>query len=70
MGGLGTAFGMFFLNRLPHYYHPVFNSERFAAVTDDKFFIAIEADDPKYDKRDTKKLLSKLGATHVEELED
>ena len=70
IGGLATAFGMFFINRLPTYYHPVFNSERFAAVTDDKFFIAIEAEDPLYDARKTKKFLKKLGATHIEELEE
>jgi hypothetical protein len=70
LGGLSTAFGMFFVNRLPTFYHPVFNSDRFAAVTDDKFFIAIEADDPLYDPRKTKKLLKSLGATHVEELEE
>ena len=69
-GGLGTALGMFHFNRLPQYYHSVFNSERFKAVTDDKFFIGIEADDKLYDARKTKKLLKKLGATHVEEVED
>ncbi|MGM0577297.1 MAG: DUF3341 domain-containing protein [Myxococcota bacterium] len=69
-GAFGAVFGMFGINRLPTYYHPVFNSDRFAAVTDDKFFIAIEAKDPMYDKRKTKKLLKKLGATHVELLED
>ncbi len=69
-GGLGTALAMLHFNRLPQYYHSVFNSERFKAVTDDKFFIGIEAEDPKYDARKTKKLLKKLGATHVEEVED
>jgi len=69
-GGLGTALAMFHFNRLPQYYHSVFNSERFKAVTDDKFFISIEAEDPKYDTRATKKLLKKLGATHIEEVED
>ena len=37
------------LNRLPRHHHPVFESERFRAASDDKFFISIEADDPKFD---------------------
>ncbi len=68
LGAFGAVFGMFGLNRLPTFYHPVFHSERFAAATDDKFFISIEARDPLYDTKKTKKLLQKLGATNVEEL--
>ena len=68
-GSFGAVFGMFGLNRLPTLNHPLFSSERFKRVTDDKFFIAIEARDPRYDKRKTKKLLKKLGATHIELVE-
>jgi hypothetical protein len=39
-------------------------------VTDDKFFIAIEACDPKYDPVATKQFLESTGATVVEEVED
>ncbi len=69
-GAFGAVFGMFGVNRLPTFNHPLFNSERFQAVTDDKFFIAIEARDPLYDKRKTKKLFKKLGATHIELVEE
>ncbi len=69
-GAFGAVFGMFGLNRLPQYYHSVFNSERFSRVTDDKFFIAIEASDPKYDEKKLKKLFKGLGATHIEVVED
>jgi hypothetical protein len=68
LGAFGAVFGMFGLNRLPTFHHPLFNSDRFERVTDDKFFIAIEAKDPLYDAKKTKKLLQKLGATHVEEI--
>jgi hypothetical protein len=67
-GAFGAVFGMFGLNRLPTLHHPIFNSERFEGASDDKFFISIEARDPLYDAKKTKKLLQKLGATHVEEV--
>ncbi len=65
-----AVFGMLGLNRLPQYYHSLFNSERFARVTDDKFFISIEAVDPNYDLEATRKLLEETGAAHIEEVED
>jgi hypothetical protein len=66
---LGAVFGMFALNRLPMHYHPLFRSTVFERVTDDAFFISIEAWDPKFDPSTTKALLESLGARHVELLE-
>jgi hypothetical protein len=65
----GAVFGMFIINGLPTLYHPVFGSERFLRVTDDKFFISIEAADPRFDTEGTTQLLENAGATHVESLE-
>lgn len=65
----GAVFGMFHLNRIPRFHHPVFGSDRFERATDDKFFIAIEAADPRFDARKTKKFLKGLGAAHIEKLE-
>ncbi len=70
LGSFGAVFGMFGLNRLPTLYHSLFNSKRFARVTDDRFFISIEARDPKYDPQKTRELLESTGALHVEEVED
>ncbi len=58
------------MNGLPRYHHPLFNSDRFAAATDDKFFIAIEANDPKYDAAGTRELLQATGATAIESVVD
>jgi hypothetical protein len=70
LGSFGAVFGMLGINRLPQLYHSLFNSERFARVTDHRFFIAIETTDPKYDEAATRQLLEGLGATHVELVED
>jgi hypothetical protein len=70
LGSFGAVFGMFGLNRLPTLYHSLFNSERFTRVTDDRFFISIEARDPKYYPERTRTLLESTGALHVEEVED
>lgn len=72
-GILGAAFAGFFgmlaANRLPQYYHPVFNAETFTYARGGKFYLLIEATDPKYRKGVTKGQLTRLGATSVEEVE-
>jgi hypothetical protein len=65
-GASGAVLGFLIMSRLPRHHHALFNSERFAQVTDDKFFISIEADDPRYDSARTPQLLRDLGADHVE----
>ena len=66
---LGALFGMLAINQLPRLHHPLFSSERFERVTDDKFFIAIEATDPSYDEEATAALLREAGASHVESVQ-
>ena len=65
-GALGAFLGMLHFNRLPQHYHSLFRSQRFERVTDDKFFISVEARDPRYDAKGTAKLLEEIGATNVE----
>jgi len=62
---LTAAGGMIALNGLPQPYHPVFNAPRFSLATSDKFFVVIEAEDPKYDAAKTKQFLEGLGAKGV-----
>ncbi len=69
-GALSTVAGVIGLCGLPKLYHPLITSERFLKVTDDKFFISIEANDPKFDKHSTKDFLTSLGSDAVEEVQD
>lgn len=57
------------LNGLPAPYHPVFNVERFSGASQDRFFLAIEAADPKFDKSRTFEFLRSLGPREINEVE-
>lgn len=60
-----AVFGMLTLNGLPRLNHQLFNWERFKKVTDDKFFVAIEADDPKFSDRAVRDFLESIGGTNI-----
>jgi hypothetical protein len=48
----------------------VFNVERFAEhASQDGFFLAIEAEDPKFDREKTRSFLQQLGASEINEIE-
>lgn len=68
--GFGTLFTLFAYMKLPRHNHPVFASDRFEAATDDKFFISIEAEDPKFDLQKTRTLLDSTKPSHVELIEE
>lgn len=70
LSSFGAVFGMFGLNQLPRHHHPVFESDRFARATDDRFFISIEALDEKFDLEETKGFLDSLDPEHLELIYD
>lgn len=67
---VATVGGLMALNGLPCLYHWLFSSRRFRRVTSDRFFISIEAVDPKFDPVGTKEFLSSLGGVAVEEVKE
>jgi mono/diheme cytochrome c family protein len=66
-----TLVGMLMLNGLPHPSHPLDLVKRFGRVTDDKFFLLIQAADAKFDENDTRKLVESTHPVAIENvLED
>ena len=57
---------MFLFNGLPQLYHPLFRSHRFRRATNDRFFISIEARDPRFYRSKTEADLKSCGAAAVE----
>ena len=64
-----AVLGMLILNKLPQPYHPVFNLPNFALATRDRFFLAIEANDAKFNHAEVVDLLKSLNAVAVNDVE-
>ena len=61
---------MLALNGLPRWHHPLFAKDSFLRVSQDRFAIAIEAIDPKFEPHTARKLLEGAGAKAVELVEE
>ena len=65
-GAVAMIFGMLALNRLPELDHPIFNAEAFARASQDRFFLCIRSDDPRYVEEQAAKLLREAGGCRVD----
>ena len=65
---LTAFFGMWIGNRLPTYYHPVFNAPSFSLADGETFYLLIGADDPRFDRSKARRLLKSLHAKSIEDV--
>ena len=70
LSAFGAVFGMIALNGLPMPYHPVFNNPRFIMASSDRYFLCIEAEDPKFELAGTRKFLEAQHAKEVVAVEN
>lgn len=65
---VSTLIGMLLLNGLPHPSHPLDLVRRFGRVTDDKFFLMVQAADAKFDDEQTRSLINSTQPVAVEDV--
>lgn len=68
--GVTVFASQFLLNGLPRPYNSIFNARNFDRASQDKFFLCIEAIDPKFDVDETTRFLWSLDADHVSQVEE
>jgi mono/diheme cytochrome c family protein len=66
----GAFFGMWALNGLPRYSNPMFTDPRFDRVTDDRFFLYIDARDERFDAQGVEKLFTDTGGQYIQSVVD
>ncbi|HEX9630779.1 MAG TPA: DUF3341 domain-containing protein, partial [Pyrinomonadaceae bacterium] len=69
LAAFAAVLGMLVLNKLPQPYHPVFNAPNYALATRDRFFLVIEANDPRFSHDETTQFLNTVGARNVSDVE-
>jgi hypothetical protein len=67
LSGFTAMVGMFALNRMPRFFHPMFYSENFCKkASDDGFFAAIFVWDEKFNVREVKQFFKDIGGKNIE----
>lgn len=66
MSAFGAFFGMLAFNRLPQFFHTLFDSDKFEAMSNDGFFISIASGDARFDEQGTREMFESIGGKDVE----
>ena len=66
---VSAVFSMIIMNGLPRPHHPTFNVDRFKYALQDRFFLYVDAEDPQFDREETKQFLESLNPHEVSEVE-
>ena len=66
----GAFFGMWALNGLPKFSNPIFTDPRFDRVTDDRFFLYIDAKDEQFDETGVRQLFGDTGTEYIQTVVD
>ena len=61
LSAFGAFFGLWGLNKLPQFFHPVMRHPNFTQASDDKFFVSVENVGPHTDLERAREILGKLG---------
>lgn len=69
LAAFGAFVGNLLMNQLPQPYHPVFNVPSFSRASQDRFFLCVKADDPRFSDAETRAFLEGLGAKEVSNVE-
>jgi hypothetical protein len=70
LAAFGAFIGNLMMSGLPRPYHPVFNVPSFLRASQDRFFLCVKADDPKFNATETRAFLASLGAKEVSDVEE
>jgi hypothetical protein len=70
IAALAAVFGLLVLCGLPRPHHPLFNVQRFARATRDRFFLCIEQRDPRFELEATRNFLRELNPVELNEVPD
>jgi mono/diheme cytochrome c family protein len=68
--GITTVIAMLVMNNLPHLSNALLSNARFRQVTTDKFFVVVDANDPKFDLTSTAAFLRELGGSEPIRIEE
>ena len=67
---LSSAFtallGMMALNKLPMWYHKLFDSDKTSKISNDGFVVSVNTDDPNFDQKKTQSFLEDIGGKNLE----